>query len=79
MLWAVQDNSELALFGRNGTKVVLSVPKGKFVVFKGDLGHAGAAYTRANIRVHCYVSMKGKKQRLRDKAAPDLGTKTPWR
>ena len=79
VLWAVEDGSQLILFGRNGTRVVLPLPKGMLVVFRGDLGHAGAGYTQSNTpgragagykqsntRVHCYVSMKDKVQRLAD-------------
>ena len=40
------------------------MPKGKFVVFRGDLGHAGAGYKQMDMRVHCYVSLKDKVQRL---------------
>ena len=67
VLWALEDGSQLILFGRNGTRVVLPVLKGKFVVFRGDLGHAGAGYKQMNMRVHCYVSLKDKVQRLENK------------
>ena len=79
VLWAVEDGSQLILFGRNGTRVVLPLPTGMLVVFRGDLGHAGAGYNQSNTpghagagykqsntRVHCYVSMKDKVQRLVD-------------
>ena len=64
VLWAIEDNSKLILFGRGGTKVVLPIPKGKMVVFRGDLGHAGAGYKQRNVRIHCYVSMKDERLRL---------------
>ena len=67
VLWALEDGSQLILFGRNGTRVVLPVLKGKFVVFRGDLGHAGAGYKQMNMRVHCYASLKDKVQRLQNK------------
>ena len=67
VLWALEDGSQLILFGRNGTRVVLPVLKGKFVVFRGDSGHAGAGYKQMGMRVHCYVSLKDQVQRLENK------------
>ena len=56
VLWALQPDTKLMLYGRNGTTIELAVPIGKLLVFRGDLVHAGAKYKKQNVRVHCYVN-----------------------
>ncbi|KAG1689661.1 hypothetical protein DVH05_002019 [Phytophthora capsici] len=41
----------------------LVLEKGQILIFGGDLVHAGADYSEENIRLHCYVLVKGIKQK----------------
>ncbi|ETN04744.1 hypothetical protein PPTG_14532 [Phytophthora nicotianae INRA-310] len=37
----------------------LILDKGDILIFRGDLVHAGAAFDEENVRLHCYVLVKG--------------------
>ena len=37
----------------------IKLKRGEFVVFDGDLIHAGAAYKKKNIRIHLYIDVEG--------------------
>lgn len=54
-LVAVEDNTVLELHGRES----IMMQQGDMVVFDGDICHAGAAYTQANIRIHAYIESPG--------------------
>ncbi|OWY98277.1 hypothetical protein PHMEG_00030989 [Phytophthora megakarya] len=40
----------------------VTLTTGEFLLFRGELVHAGAEYKRMNIRLHCYVRVRGIKQ-----------------
>ncbi|OWY97287.1 hypothetical protein PHMEG_00032230, partial [Phytophthora megakarya] len=40
----------------------VTLTTGEFLLFRGDLVHAGAEYKRMNIRLHCYIRVRGIKQ-----------------
>ena len=42
-----------------GVEKHLSLKQGEFVVFDGDLIHAGAAYAKKNVRIHLYIDVNG--------------------
>lgn len=56
LLWAIQPHSTLDIWDRKGKKQVLRLDPGDALVFRGDLVHAGSAYTRENMRIHMYVT-----------------------
>ena len=39
----------------DGIETRLSLLPGDIIVFEGDVIHAGAAYSQANLRVHAYL------------------------
>ena len=57
LLYALQDDTPLHVFDRfSDESHILLLMRGELLVFRGDLGHAGAAYGgEANERVHAYV------------------------
>eukprot|EP00644_Phytophthora_capsici_P012289 jgi/Phyca11/119406/e_gw1.38.361.1 len=38
---------------------LLSIDKSGFIIFRGDLFHAGAEFNEENLRLHCYVRVRG--------------------
>ena len=48
-------NKNLALRTRKKMGFAVNARKGDVLIFRGDLIHAGAAYTQRNIRLHCYI------------------------
>ncbi|KAG2785455.1 hypothetical protein PC129_g12520 [Phytophthora cactorum] len=51
-----------SLVDMDDTKVLV-LDKGQILVFRGDLVHAGADFDEENIRLHCYVLVKGIEQK----------------
>ena len=37
----------------------IALGKGDVLIFRGDLVHAGSAYSRPNVRLHCYLDAEG--------------------
>ena len=61
LIYALQDDTPLHIFNRfSHTSQVVMLKRGELLVFRGDLGHAGAAYgSVANERIHAYVDSPG--------------------
>jgi predicted 2-oxoglutarate/Fe(II)-dependent dioxygenase YbiX len=60
----LEDGGKLIVLENHGTlEKTLLFNKGDILVFRSDLVHAGAAYTRANSRLHYYFDAPGYKRR----------------
>ena len=42
----------------------IAIPKGKMVIFRGDLVHAGYEFKKVNVRLHLYLDIPGYPRRL---------------
>ncbi|KAE9051156.1 hypothetical protein PR001_g1718 [Phytophthora rubi] len=67
---ALMDDTQLHVYpGCFGATVeqskrrTLQLNAGEVIVFRGDLVHAGAKHTSLNVRLHCYIQVKGIKQK----------------
>jgi hypothetical protein len=58
VLFAVEQNTQFWCY-IEGQEHHLKLNQGEFVVFDGDLIHAGAAYADTNKRIHLYVDVEG--------------------
>jgi hypothetical protein len=58
VLFAIQDNTKFSCI-ENGVIKHILLSKGQFVIFDGDLVHAGAQYEKRNLRVHLYIDVPG--------------------
>ena len=64
-LLAIDDDTTLQIFPngcRDGPGIQLRLCKGDLVYWRGDLVHAGSAYSTLNLRVHSYVDSKAWKR-----------------
>lgn len=64
---ALEENTRLPVFTgcfeypSARKEVVLSIPRGYAIVFRGDLFHSGVAFSTSNYRLHCYLFFRGEK------------------
>lgn len=56
VILAIEPETTLTVFAPD--RVVIPVPEGTALVFRGDLKHAGSAYAREHQRIHCYVDSR---------------------
>jgi hypothetical protein len=62
---SLTDGTCLRVFPRcfsqcSGPGIVVVLPAGHAIVFRGDLLHCGMAYTAVNYRLHCYLTLPDK-------------------
>lgn len=59
MMIAEPDGFRLHVYSRGESEPIeIEVPAGMALIFRGDLGHAGAAYTELRQRIHAYLNSK---------------------
>ncbi|GMF43371.1 unnamed protein product [Phytophthora fragariaefolia] len=62
---ALQPSTQLKVYAgcysvaREDRARLVKIPVGHCIIFRGDLIHAGAVYSRANYRLHCYLQFEG--------------------
>ena len=61
-LFAVEEDTRLYVYGKDGIDVTVDIPPGALFVGGGLLIHAGHDYEMDNLRFHFYVDVKGNKR-----------------
>ena len=57
-LFALQDDTKIVLYNKDGSFKIIDIPKGSMFIMAGDCLHGGLSYIKTNARLHWYMEAR---------------------